>query len=235
MPGPRLFVERLPDAPGAVRLTAEEASHARARRLTVGSGVVLVDGSGRVAHARLVRRSREGVDVAIDRFETEDAVMVPIRLLISGLRIERLAWIVEKATELALQKIVIVRAERTQPFRAGPDAKARLERVARAAAKQSGASRWPALEGPFPAAEAFAREASGARWLLDPSGDPFPATISSAAGIALAVGPEGGWMDRERDEAARRGWRIASLPAGRLRAETAALCAIALALSASRR
>jgi 16S rRNA (uracil1498-N3)-methyltransferase len=52
---------------------------------------------------------------------------------------------------------------------------------------------------------------------------------------ALAVGPEGGWTDSEKGEASSRGWRIVRLPAGKLRAETAAIAGLLLLSAAAER
>ena len=48
----------------------------------------------------------------------------------------------------------------------------------------------------------------------------------------LLVGPEGGWTDAERGAARAAGWSAAALPAGKLRAETAAIAALVLARAA---
>ena len=229
----RLFVARLPGAGETVRLRGAESAHARARRLSAGDAVELFDGTGGIAHARLVRRIRGELELAVDRIDPPAAPGVPVALLISGLRSERLSWAIEKATELAVERIVLVRAERTQPFRAGSALRERLARVARAAAKQSGAARWPLLEGPLDLAAALARETAPDRLLLEPEGDGFPRALSGS--VALAIGPEGGWTKAEREAATELGWRPTALPAGKLRAETAAVCAIALALAAVNR
>ena len=52
--------------------------------------------------------------------------------------------------------------------------------------------------------------------------------------VALLVGTEGGWTDRERELIARAGWRPVSLGAEILRAETAAIAALAIVNAAWR-
>ena len=223
----RLFVERLPQAGESLRLGAAEASHARARRLSAGDEVVLFDGSGREAVARVVRAARSGIELAAGRPREAEAAGFPIALYASAVRAERLAWIAEKATELGLSRLILVRTDRTQAFRAGATLAGRLERVARAAAKQCGAARWPEIEGPFPLSEAFASESATHRILLDAAGEHFPGGLAPGA-AALAVGPEGGWTSREMDLARGLGWTPARLPAGRLRTETAAIAGLVL-------
>ena len=70
------------------------------------------------------------------------------------------------------------------------------------------------------------------RLFLDFDGDRFPRRMAAAAS-ALLVGPEGGWTADERERAAHRGWKVVALPAGPLRAETAAIAALVLLRSAS--
>jgi RsmE family RNA methyltransferase len=64
--------------------------------------------------------------------------------------------------------------------------------------------------------------------MLDPGGAPFPVELLGRS-AALLVGPEGGWTDSERDRARGAGWVLTGLPAGTLRAETAAVAAVVLA------
>jgi 16S rRNA (uracil1498-N3)-methyltransferase len=230
----RLFVERLPGAGESLRLSAPEAAHGRALRLSAGDPVVLFDGSGREALAHVSGVSRAGVEVLAERSLEPAVPGPPLTLYISGVRAQRLAWIAEKATELGTSGIVLLRSERTQSFRAGEALRDRLERVARAAAKQCGAPRWPQIAGPLPIREALARESSTHRLFLDPEGAPFPRALSADA-AALAVGPEGGWTAAEAGSARGLGWAATALPAGRLRTETAAIAGLVLARAALER
>ncbi len=200
----------------------------------MGDSVVLFDGSGQEVLARVSGRSRGQFEVVALRALETGLVAPSLTLYVAGVRADRLAWITEKATELAASRIVLLRAERTQAFRAGEDLRDRLERVARAAAKQCGAARWPAIAGPVSTSEALAQETAAHRLLLDPEGGPFPRALAHGA-LALAVGPEGGWTAAEIRAAQASGWRPASLPAGPLRTETAAVAGLVLARAALER
>jgi 16S rRNA (uracil1498-N3)-methyltransferase len=228
---PRLIVERCPGAGERVRLPAAEASHVRARRLAPGDAVILLDGSGAEARGRLVRLDRGQAEIEVDDVVVWRAPASTILLAAAGLRSERLSWMAEKATELGAGRFVFLDTARTQTHRAAPGLADRLARVVREAAKQSQSARWPSVEGPWTLDELFSRVTTGGRILLDESGDPFPRDIAHD-GIALAVGPEGGWTDGELALARERGWSVHALPAGRLRAETAAVAALTLARAA---
>ena len=228
----RLVVETLPETGALSRIEGEEAAHAKARRLRPGDAVLLLDGSGREALGRVVRFSSGALEVAIEAIRAAGRpAHPPIHLLVAAVRSERLAWIAEKATELGAARVTLVVSERTQSFRAREAIAARLARVVREAAKQAEAARWPSIDGPRPLAEALVGETSSSRLILDPSGEPFPATLP-AAPAALLVGPEGGWTERELADALATGWLAVSLAAGKLRAETAAVAGLALARSA---
>lgn len=230
LPRARFVVSLLPAAGERVLLSGEESAHARARRLAPGDPVTLLDGSGRLARAVLTRLDAKGVEVAVEETLDAEDEGPRIELLVAGLRAERLAWIAEKATELGAAQMRIVETVRTQGFRASSKVLERLERVAREAAKQSESPRWPRFSGPIPFAEAIAAQASR-RLILDASGAPFPSQLPAGT-IGLLIGPEGGWTSEELESAASRGWTAASLPAGKLRAETAAIAAMILARAA---
>ena len=215
----------------AARLSPEETAHARARRLRAGDSVLLFDGSGAEALGVLSALGTGGAEVVVASVLPARGAESGLALFVAGLRPERLSWLVEKATELSVERVTIVQTARTQSFRASPETLARLERVARAAAKQSDAARWPRIAGPVPLPAAIAEDPASHRIFLDAEGGDFPRTLS-AGPAALLVGPEGGWTDAERGAARAAGWSAAALPAGKLRAETAAIAALVLARAA---
>lgn len=230
--GPRLVVDRIPEAGASCRITGEEVAHAHARRLRSGDIVVLVDGTGREAVGRLTRQTRREIELQIESVREEARDALPsIALCVAAVRAERLSWIAEKATELGAARLTIVSSERTQSFRASADLLPRLARLVREAAKQAERSRWPEITGPMPLVELIRTEASENRLILDSRGEMFPATLP-ARPTALLVGPEGGWSTADLEEALAAGWVPVSLAAGLLRAETAAVSALALARAA---
>ena len=240
---PRLIVASLP-APGELaRVAAPEAAHARARRLAEGETVVLIDGSGREALARVVRVGRDGCEARCESVaDAAPDAAVPLHLLVAAVRPERLGWIAEKAAELGAARLTIVQTERTQSFRAQEGLIARLERIVRESAKQSGASRFTAVDGPVELADSLGGSGSGgengsprgSRLILDPAGEEFPPRLP-AEPAAILVGPEGGFTGAEIAAARAAGWRAVALPAGVVRAETAAIAAVVLARAAMQR
>lgn len=212
-----------------LRLEGEEFRHARARRVSPGDPLVLLDGSGREGLARAVEVKRGFLRARLDEIR-QAAGEPPVELLleVGSIRPARLAWLVEKATELGATRIVPVAARRAQRERIASSRaeSARLQRIAREAAKQCGRARWPEVAMPASFSSAV-RSASGARLILDPGGDPMP-ECRGRQPIALLVGPEGGWSGEEITEARACGWRAVRLPFSTLRTETAALAALSL-------
>ncbi len=235
-PRARLIVPAL-GAPGeTLQLSREEAAHARSRRLRPGDPVLLSDGSGVHAVAEIVRLSRGEAIVRVSEIVVGRSrkTPTPITLYLAGLKPERLAWAVEKATELDTARVVVVRSGRTQSFRASASLVPRLERIARESSKQCGRADWPTISGPVDLERVLEEERCAHRLLFDADGNRFPLRLAPLPS-ALLVGPEGGWTDPEKTEASKRGWRIVALPAGTLRAETAAIAALTLFHSAVER
>jgi 16S rRNA (uracil1498-N3)-methyltransferase len=232
-PRARLIVETLP-APGeTVPIDPEEAAHARARRLAAGDPVILLDGSGREAAAQVVRLTRREVFVQVSAIRPAERRRPRPALFVAAVRADRISWIVEKATELGAARVTLVESGRTQSFRASARLLPKLERVAREAAKQCGRAEWPGVSGPISFARSL-EEVADHRLLLDLDGDRFPERLAPTS-AALLVGPEGGWTEAEKDTASRRGWAVVRLPAGKLRAETAAIAGLVLLRAAFER
>lgn len=219
-------------------LSADEARHARALRLREGAQVLLLDGQGGCATARIVRFDRRGMEVAVEavRFdarEREAYIAMAIGVLADKTRFE---WCLEKLVELGASAVFPLVTERTE----GRFSRARLERIMIAALKQS-QRRWlPELSEPI-AYEAFLQQqradclgvlchesADESAGLLDLLGGSPPSAAT------IVIGPEGGFSDREVELAVRSGASVAWLGAARLRAETAAVAAMSIAAAAMR-
>ncbi len=224
-----LLAEACDLARGTVEVEGADYRHLfRARRLKVGDRVRLVDGRGsacwsvvdRVTARRAVLRVGEAAPV----FEPPRRVA----LFVAAVRPERAAWLVEKATELGLRELRWLVSERTS--RSLPErALERQRRVAKSALEQSGGAWLPEIGKPVPLGEAPIGAGSVA--LHPGAATPFMAIAGSAE--AVVVGPEGGFSEREMEELAGRGAIPAHLGPRVLRTETAAVAALAVALTAT--
>jgi len=233
---PTFFVSEPLAGASVVLLDEPGRRHARARRLRRGSRVRLTGTDAVAADGVVHRLDRSGCEIRLDLPPSVPvAALRPpaITLYVPALRMPRLSWLVEKATELGAGNVTVVESDRAQGERVERAAaeQGRLSRIAREAAAQSRQASVPVIAGPIPAEAA--RESGrrfAAAFLLDPSGEPFPRRMAAPA--ALWIGPEGGWAPGELESSEARGWRVARLPGAILRAETAAIAALVLSLRA---
>jgi 16S rRNA (uracil1498-N3)-methyltransferase len=227
----RFFVDEV--RRGEAALDGDDAEHlTRVLRAEVGQQFEICDGA-RLYLSEIVEARKHSVRFRV--LEELPAVEPAVRLslLMSLIKFERFEWVVEKATELGVETIVPVQAERSDK---GLElaARKRVERwrkIARAAGQQSHRVRLPEISPPVGLARALAFE--GRRiYLEEAPGSPLllKAVSKPNAGEAAAilVGPEGGWTDRERSQLVAASWEPVSLGPQILRAETAAIAAVAV-------
>jgi 16S rRNA (uracil1498-N3)-methyltransferase len=163
----------------------------------------------------------------------------PVHLLVALFKFDRLELLLEKATELGVTSVKFIRAERSEKGleRAADKRIERWRRIAVEASQQSRRLRLPELYQPVRLKEALQTQAES-RLFLDEgrSGRPLMDVLKApAASAALMVGPEGGWADHERAEARDAGWAWITMGEHILRAETAAISALAVVNAVLRR
>ena len=218
-------------------LPADLAHHAlRVLRLRDGASIVLFNGHGGefAAALRVSGIEARARIVAFDHVERESPLQLTlIQALVAS---EKLDWIVEKAVELGVTRIVIVPTQRSV-VRLDEERSARRllqwAKTARAACSQCGRNRVPAVEylASFGAALAAVATDQPRLLLLPQAAGSLPATVPGRR-VVLAVGPEGGFNEVEVQLAAGAGFTAVQLGPRVLRTETAGLAALA-ALQAS--
>ena len=222
---------------GTARLAGDEAHHLT-RVLRVEKGQKYEISDNREVWLAEVEGARRDL-VTFRALERVEAAEPPVRtwLYIALIRFERIELLVEKATELGVERIAFFAAERSEKGldRAAPKRLERWRRIAREASEQSRRVRVPEIAGPVVFREVL-DTAEGRLFLLDeaPGGTP-PLVALPADRVSLLVGPEGGWTERERALAHEAGWRSLSLGPSILRTETAAIAALAVVNAASQR
>ncbi|MGA8526413.1 MAG: RsmE family RNA methyltransferase [Candidatus Sulfotelmatobacter sp.] len=196
-----------------------------------------------IATGKVVRRGQIAVvsDGRVEFYlgeEVSGASSAEITLILAIFKFDRLEWAIEKCTELGVSRIVPVIARRTDSHLATASAK-RLERwlrIARQAAEQSRRGAPPEIAAPVKLAEALNLSAALRIVLVESEEQTLLRDVlkqkNAEDGVAMAVGPEGGWTDSELQSFQKSGWISASLGNTILRAETAAMAATALLASA---
>jgi 16S rRNA (uracil1498-N3)-methyltransferase len=218
-------------------LKGEQAAHLiRVLRAQTGMEFDMVAGD-RVWRAVIAGVTGDSVRFTLlSQVEAEAAL--PVTLLLSIFKFDRMEWIIEKATELGAERFVPMTARRSEKHlaQAAPARVERWRRVAREAAKQSRRSDVPTVEDVVTLKAAVNVKAAppGLNLLLaeqERSTTLLAAMQRDGLGsqsVHLAVGPEGGWTAEEESLFGLEGWQPVSLGPRILRAETAGITAMAV-------
>jgi len=236
---PRVFVEE-PCEPGReVGLDADDAGHAhRVLRMRSGDAVTVVR-DGNAWDAVLVQISGKGARalVGAPRAEAGGELPAAVTVMQALAKGAKLDFVIEKVVELGARRIVPVRCERS--YADASELKLeRWRRIARAAAAQARRRHVPVVEAPVPWPQALADWRFAPAPIVAYEGAPahtLPealASACSAAHVAIAIGPEGGFTDTEIETAGNAGCALVSLGPTILRTETAAPALLA-AIAAS--
>src|SRR6266851_974504 len=205
-------------------------------RLNVGERLILLDNSGDEVVAAVTRSSKAGVEVhLLERRPGKREPGVRIVLCQGLLKSARFEWVLEKGTELGVSVFAPILCRRSMAGLedAGPSKQQRWQRIIQEAAEQSGRTRLPELLPIRPLMHALNDIPPGALALM-PWEEERAVTLRDALRdgmhqitVVLFIGPEGGLAADEVGLAQQHGVRAVSLGSRILRAETAALAAVA--------
>jgi 16S rRNA (uracil1498-N3)-methyltransferase len=203
----------------------------RARRLERGQRLRVVDGAGGARWAEVVEVGRAAALLRLLEPAPSNDSVTRVGLAVAAVRPDRVAWVVEKATELGVCSILFFPCARAQRFRESADLR-RLRRVASAALEQSGGATLPWLHRCGSFAELLELAAVRRTVLLDAGASPRIPALAARAGAdwLLVVGPEGGLEARESSALGEAGAGAMSLGPRTLRSETAAVAGAAILL-----
>ena len=233
------FFAGAPQPGETVALESGDAHHAlRSLRLREGDRFTSSDGRGAVATCRVVRATGLLVEGQVEERTVDPPARPRVSVVVSAPKGERLSWAMAKLTEVGADRIVVVEAARSVRRWEGERAErasARLQAVAREAAKQSRRRHLPEVGGPIAwdraLEEALADGPVVVLWegAERPLGAVLPREAPEA--IAVVVGPEGGIPEQDARAAEARGALLAGLGPTILRTETAAVVGTALVLA----
>jgi 16S rRNA (uracil1498-N3)-methyltransferase len=245
--------------PTHAALTGEQAAHlARVLRAELGQ-VYDVVANGFLHRAEVTRVSEDEVAFVLHE-ELEADAALPIHVLLAVFKFDHFEWAVEKATELGVARITPILARRTEKHLALAAVKRieRWRRIALESSKQSRRTDIPKIAVPTSLATALTVETANLRILLSETEQhltlaaalaisaptswvPHPSqphrdgwdtdTSSVSPTLAMAIGPEGGWTAEEMSLFSTHAWTHVTLGPRILRAETAAIAALAIASS----
>ena len=209
-------------------------------RAVDGDAVEIADSSGR-RFAGSVRMDEKTVRVRLDRAQAAPPALKLSITLAQGLpKGQKMEYVVEKATELGVARIVPFASARSAGDTARSGKVDRWRRIAKTAAEQCGRFDVPEIDEPIDFAALVARMKTEPLalfpWeLVDPRPlrDTLPGLLGTHARVLVAIGPEGGFSTAEAKSARAAGAHTISLGARILRTETAGLVACAALLYAS--
>ena len=243
----RWIAERWDEA--TATLVGAQAEHlTRVLRAQPGMEADVVAG-GHVFHAQVAAITADEVRFnLIAELEADPAM--PVTLVMAIYKFDHMEWAIEKATELGVKAVAPVIARRTEKHLAAAAAQRteRWRRIAHEAAQQSRRSDVPLIFDPTPlatrvrAASEAARGDSASAYIVlaeqertttlrHALKEAITAAETEMPTLEIAIGPEGGWAPAEEALFDANGWRAASLGPRILRAETAAIAALAVVAS----
>lgn len=193
-----------------------------------------VAADGVLRSAKVVFASHDQVEFELGA-EVQSAALPQVTVYLSIFKFDRMEWALEKLTELGVSRVVPMIAQRTEEHLAKAAAK-RVERwrkIAREASQQARRIVPPEIAEPVALKKAI-EKAQGSRIVLSESEEQFSLkTVLNRCNppVAMAFGPEGGWSETELELFNAAGWKPASLGHTILRAETAAIAAMAVAMA----
>jgi 16S rRNA (uracil1498-N3)-methyltransferase len=219
-----------------------QAEHlARVLRAQPGMEADVVAG-GRVFHAQVAAVSLNEVRFNLTAELVADPAL-PVTLVIAIYKFDRMEWAIEKATELGVAAIAPVIARRTEKHLAQAAAKRaeRWRRIAHEASQQARRSDVPLMHDPVSLAQRVRAASAATRIVLAEQertttlrhaiAEAMAAASEEMPKLEIAIGPEGGWAPDEEALFDAGGWRAASLGPRIVRAETAAIAALAVIAS----
>jgi 16S rRNA (uracil1498-N3)-methyltransferase len=230
----RFFVDEIRN--GQARISGDDARHlTRVLRVEPGQRYEISDNRN-VFLAEIETAHKEHVVFQTIEKLPPPAPQARIILCAALIKFDHFEWMIEKATELGVAKIVPVNAARSEHGleRAAHKRVERWRRIALEASQQSRRDHLPEIDVPVDLREALTLSAMH-RFVLDEDpGAPPLATLlpdrrETTDEIAILIGPEGGWTDQERAAFQHHDgahWTSASLGPTILRAETAAIAAL---------
>ncbi len=214
---------------GFAYLDEEEGRHlVTVLRRKPGDRLHLTDGRGYFYEAELTETGKKHAVARILHTKAADTgYSTPLHLAIAPTKqIERMEWLLEKATEMGIQAITLLHCQRSERDTVRLD---RLEKVLVSAMKQSLRAHLPALH-PMTRFSDFVKTAKAdLRFIAWCAEQPLPhlkTQLQTGKSTLVLIGPEGDFSPEEVQLAETAGFTGVSLGAARLRTETAGLLAV---------
>lgn len=238
----RFFVAQEELSAEQIRLTGENAAHAKVLRLKEGESVTVCDGQGREAICTVSCCAPGEYILRVEKLQASDAeagVLVSVYMAMP--KADKLEHVIQKATELGAYEVITFPTERCV---SRPDEKSlqkklfRWQKIAESAAEQSGRGRIPQIIVLDSYGKALKRAAQADTALVfyeNEHSTTLHDALANGVGktVSLLTGPEGGFEPGEITQAEDAGLTVCTLGKRILRCETAPLCALSAVMFAA--
>jgi 16S rRNA (uracil1498-N3)-methyltransferase len=229
----RVFVDAELTAGRLIELPADTASHvAKVLRARGGDALTVFNGRGGefAGSIETVRGGRVSVALAAE-VPVERESPLQLTLLQCVPRGDRMDFIVQKATELGVTRILPILSQRSVVRLDADQAESKAAHwraVAVSACEQCGRNRLPSIEAPRQLLKVLgdAPPPEGTRLVLEPDDEADEKGWNGAPRMEIAIGPEGGFAPDELEALRVSGFYRVTLGPRILRAETAAIAAV---------
>ena len=221
----RLFVRQDLSAGVIIELDKGQANYlGNVLRLGPGNELLVFDGLSGEWLARVAAAEKRHMTLMVERLVREAESVPDIWLAFAPVKRAQTDWLVEKATELGVARLIPVVTQRTVAERVKLE---RLQTIAIEASEQCGRTRVPEILEPM-ALRRFIEELGPDRhfYFADEGGGEAAAQAFVEGPAVILVGPEGGFTGEERAFVRGSGASAISLGPRILRAETAAVAAL---------
>jgi len=195
----------------------------KAFRKKIGDIIKITNGKGSICDAVIVENGRE-IKVEIKKVTNYKAEEISIHVAISPLKNpSRFEWFVEKATELGINQITPIISEFSEKKKVNIE---RLERIIISSMKQSNQCYKPIINDVDNYLNFITNNNDEKIMANMKTDNKLDKGFIKSNNICLMIGPEGGFSDKEIDEAKKNNITEITLGKNRLRSETAAIYAI---------
>ncbi len=230
---PRIFTPQSIVSKTKLELEAEAAHHlTKVLRMQVGRELILFNNTGWEYSARIEAISKKSCCLEIissEQIDRESPLQTELAIGIS--RGERFDWVLQKATELGISRIVPLFTERTEVKLSGERLQKRFgqwQRILISACEQCQRNQLPELAQACSLGEYLKHSPAALKLVLHHRSQQQLAAYVAPDSVALLIGPEGGLSEDEIGAAERQGFHPLTLGPRVFRTETAPVAALAV-------
>ena len=224
----RLFYS--PNIENDKALNEDESRHAiKVLRLKEGDKIEVLDGKGSAYVAEISVANSKKCEVAILSKIAHQKRAYSVEIIVSPTKnADRIEWLLEKATEIGIDKLTLIQTDRTERKKVRID---RLEKIAISAMKQSKTYHLPLISELSSFKDVLNVKFTGQRFIahcIEDKKAHLKTQMSPKDNYQILIGPEGDFTSEEIELAISSGFKPVTFGENRLRTETAALFACAL-------